>query len=179
MEEDYQKKFREMRSGLSSNDAKILASTLQEVKKSGTSALIPDLIGLLRRTNKKEVKSQILEILNNLKTQASAKELAKAIRTNKQKTLLSYLVAACWKNGLDYSDFIDEFIDVFVQYDYLIALDAFTVIENSTRDLSKDSLEERINKLKDRLSEMDDHKKVLTRELIHMLRKKTEEDQFE
>lgn len=173
--EEKQQKFKEIRSGLSSNDTKILTSTLQEVKKSGSSVLIAELVGLLRRTNKKEVKNQILEILNNLKSQASAKELAQAIRKNKQRSLLSHLVAACWKNGLDYTEFIDDFIDVFIQHDYLIALDAFTVIENSTRYLPGDSLEPRIDRLKNHVSEMDDNKKVLTRELIYILRKKTED----
>ena len=174
MKEDHQK-FREIRSGLSSKDTKILVSTLQEVKKSGNSALIPELISLLRRTNKKEIKNQILDILNNLKTQASANELAQAIRKNKQRDLLSYLVAACWKNGLDYTEFIDDFIEIFIQYDYLLALDAFTVIENSTRNLSNIFLNSRINKLKNHVSEVDDSKKVLTRELIHILHSKKED----
>ncbi len=174
MEED-QQKFREIRSGLSSNDSKVLASTLQEVKKSGTPALIPELVRLLRRTNKKEIRNQILEILNNLKIQASATELARAVRKNKQRDLLAHLVTACWKNGLDYTDFIDDFIDIFIQYDYLLALDAFTVIENSTKYLSEVSLEPRINKLSRHEPEMDEDKKVLTRELIHILRTKSEE----
>ncbi|MFP4620467.1 MAG: hypothetical protein ACLFM7_04110 [Bacteroidales bacterium] len=174
MEEDKQK-FREIRSGLSSNDSKVLASTLQEVQKSGTAALIPELVGLLRRTNKKEIRNQILEILNNLKTQASATELARAVRKNKQRDLLAYLVAACWKNGLDYTDFIDDFIDIFIQYDYLLALDAFTVIENSTKYLSEVSVEPRINKLSSHEPEMDDNKKRLTGELIRILRTKSEE----
>ena len=174
MEED-QQKFREIRSGLSSNDTKILASTLQEVKKSGSAALIPELVRLLRRTNKKEIRHQILEILNNLKTQASATELARAVRKNKQRDLLANLVAACWKNGLDYTDFIDDFIEIFIQYDYLLALDAFTVIENSTKYLSEVSIEPRINKLSNHQPEMDENKRVLTRELIHILRTKSEE----
>lgn len=174
MEED-QQKFREIRSGLSSNDTKILASTLQEVKKSGNAALIPELISLLRRTNKKEIKNQILEILNNLKTQASANELAQAIRKNKQKDLLSQLVAACWKNGMDYTEFIGDFIDIFLQYDYIMALDAFTVIENSTKHVSDDSIASIIKKLKNHVPEMDENKKVLTRELIQILQNKAQD----
>lgn len=173
--EEEQQKFREIRSGLTSNDTKILTSTLQEVKKSGTAALIPELVGVLRRTNKREIKNQILDILNNLKAQASATELARAVRKNKQRDLLANLVAACWKNGLDYTDFIDDFIDIFIQYDYLLALDAFTVIENSTKYLSEVSLEPRINKLASHEAEMDENKRVLTRELIHVLRTKSEE----
>ncbi|MCF8336327.1 MAG: hypothetical protein K9H65_06980 [Bacteroidales bacterium] len=172
--EENQQKFNELRTGLNSNDRKILADTLREVKHSGTSALIPELVRLLRRTNKKEIRDQILEILNNLKTQASANELAQAIRKNKQRNLLSYLVTACWKNGLDYTDFTDDFINIFIQYDYLLALDALTVIENSTKYLSETSLDSKINKLKDHVPEMDDSKKVLARELIHILLNKKE-----
>jgi hypothetical protein len=144
------------------------------VEKSGNAAIIPELVNLLRRTNKKEVINKILEIFNNIKTQGSAKELAEAVRRIEQRDLLNHLVSACWKNGLDYSDYVDDFIQVFIHYDFQLALDAFTVIENSTRSLDASRIDQRINELEYHLKEMDENKQRLTGELVRVLNAKKE-----
>jgi len=164
--------IKEMRSGLSSRDSQIVINTLQQVSKAGSVVLIPELIELLRRTNGKEVRDHIISILNNLKYQESTPELVRAIRKEQQSDVLSLLVAACWKNGLDYSSYIDDFIDIFLESDYITALDALTVIENTTSNLEYEATQNRINKLKTYLDHTSEDKKMLILELIHVLTNK-------
>ncbi len=167
--------IKELRSGLSSNDANIVINTLQQVRNAGSKVLIPELVALLRNSRGSEVKTHVLTILNNLKYQSSAGELVKAIRNEQDPEVVALLVAACWKNGLDYSDYIDDFVDIFMRYDYTTALDALTVIENATRELQSAATGERIQKLKARLDESEENKKRLTMELIHTLQQKISE----
>jgi len=167
-----QRSIKELRSGLSSSDTSILIQTLQEVKSSGSPVLIPELTGLLRRTKSQEIRDHIIDILNNLKYQSSADELVKELRKEDEPDVISYLIAACWKNGLDFSSYIDDFIEAFIRFDYIIALDALTVIENATRNLERAATTTRINRLKQHIDQMEENKRVLLLELIHVLKNK-------
>ncbi|MBS3806111.1 MAG: hypothetical protein KGY60_01290 [Bacteroidales bacterium] len=164
--------IKEIRSGLSSMDSQIVINTLQQVKNSGSPVLIPELIDLLRKTRGNEVRNHIVSILNNLKYQSSASELVKAIRQEDQREMVSLLVAACWKNGLDYSEYIDDFIHIFLEYDYTTALEALTVIENSIRNLELGPTQSRIDKLKSYMDQTGADKRMLMLELIHILNHK-------
>jgi len=164
--------IKEMRSGLLSKDSQIVINTLQQVKNSGSPVLIPELIALLRKSRGNEVRGHIVSILNNLKNQSAAAELVKAIRQEDQQDMVSLLVAACWKNGLDYSQHIDDFIYIFLEYDYMTALDALTVIENDTRNLEQGPTQTRIDKLKAYMDQTGEDKRMLILELIHILNHK-------
>jgi len=164
--------IKQIRSGLSSKDSQIVINTLQQVKNSGSSVLIPELIDLLRKSDIHEVRDHLVSILNNLKYQSSVPELVQAIRQEDQSEMVSLLVAACWKNGLDYSQYIDDFIRVFLEYDYMTALDALTVIENATGSLDHASTRMRIDKLKSYMDQTGEDKRMLIRELIHILSRK-------
>ena len=164
--------IKEIRSGLLSKDSQIVINTLQQVKNSGSPVLIPELIDLLRKSRGNEVRGHIVSILNNLKNQSAAAELVKAIRQEDQQDMVSLLVAACWKNGLDYSQYIDDFIYIFLEYDYMTALDALTVIENDTRNLEQGPTQNRIDKLKAYMDQTGEDKRMLILELIHILNHK-------
>lgn len=164
--------IKQMRSGLSSTDSQIVINTLQQVKNAGSPVLIPELIELLRKNRGNEVGDHIIAILNNLKYQESASELVRAIRKEQQSEILSLLVAACWKNGLDYSSYVDDFVNVFLEANYLTALDALTVIENTTTNLAHDLTQSRINKLRTYLDQTGEDKKMLVLELINILTNK-------
>ena len=164
--------IKEIRSGLSSNDSRILLNTLQEVKNSGSPAVIPELVSLLRNTQLKEIRDHVVSILNHLKNQSSAEELVRQIRQESQQDVMAWLVSACWKNGLNYSDYIDDFIEVFVRSDYITALDALTVIENATENHERGATVARINRLKEHIDQVDGDKRELILELIRVLDQK-------
>jgi hypothetical protein len=44
---------------------------------------------------------------------------------------ISMLVSSCWQSGLDYSEFVIDFTNLFITGDYVTALECFTVIEES------------------------------------------------
>ena len=49
------------------------------------------------------------------------------------------------------------------------AIEAFTIIENSTQYLSNDNIDQARDKIKDNLSQIQEEKKPLMMELIHLL----------
>jgi hypothetical protein len=166
---DKDQKIKELKDRLSKKDTSVLLQTLKEVKTEGNYSLIPYLIGILKDTNNPDVEKRVVDILNNINIQASAPFIAESIQKTKEKRLLEILISACWKNGLDYSDFIEVFIDKFLEMDFHIALEAFTVIENATSHVDQERTKKIIAYLKENHNQISNDKKPLFTELIFTL----------
>jgi hypothetical protein len=79
------------------------------------------------------------------------------------------ILSAVWQSGMDYSKYMDLFIQLFLQGDYLVALESFTVIEQSIEHLSDRELDEERKNLLDGLDGVSEDKKPLARELVNLL----------
>jgi hypothetical protein len=166
------KKIQSLRGKLSSNDTKIVLQSLEQIKEEGEAELIPDLLQVIDTTEIREIHSKVLEILNNLKSQSAANTLICELDQIESPEIKNNVLSSCWKNGLDYSQHIDQLIDIFIKSEFMNALEAFTIIENSTQNLSNPILEQSVNKIKSNLDSINQEKRPLMMELIHLLDKR-------
>jgi len=169
------KKIQSLRGKLSSNDTKVVLQSLEQIKEEGEAELIPDLLQVMESTDIKDIQSKVLEILNNLKSQTAANSLISELERIDNPDLKNNVLSSCWKNGLDYSQHIDRLIDIFIQSEFMNALEAFTIIENSTQNLSNSVLDQSVNKIKNSLDHINQEKRPLMMELIHLLDKRKTE----
>ena len=58
------------------------------------------------------------------------------------------LVSSCWQSGLDYSEFVIDFTNLFITEDYVTALECFTVIEASGQKIGVSEKRKLISLLK-------------------------------
>mgnify|MGYP006292227549 CR=1 FL=1 len=172
--ENNDQKIRELKERLTRKDTSVLLQTLKEVKMEGNYSLIPYLISVLKGTNNKEIQNRIIDILNNLNIQYSVPYLVESIKNTEQNDLLNILISSCWKNGLDFSDHLEVFVDKFIQYDFDVALEAFTVIENATKHTEVTECKRMIDYLNQNLEKVRNEKKVLLEELIQIFKSRTE-----
>lgn len=150
---------------LNSKVEKDILSCLQDLKKTGTNEILPYIISLLHETDSTLIRDEIINIIEHLKEQSSSTPLVNAIKDPINKTELSILVSACWKNGLNYESYLDVFTDIFINSDFQLAFDAFTVIDNfETININEASIN--IIKLESSLEDFTDNKKALCSELI-------------
>lgn len=169
------KKIQDLRGKLKSKDTKTVLQGLEQIKENGEAELIPDLIQMLESSEIKEIQNKALEILNTLKSQSAANAVLDALEQVDNTDLRNSILASCWKNGLDYSRHFHTLIDIFIQKDFTTALEAFTVIENATQNISNKSLDKAIGRIKDYLDQISEEKKHLMMELTHLLNsRKTE-----
>jgi cellobiose phosphorylase len=115
---------------LKSENSVLQLETLKYITKEGNKDILTEVISLLNITDETEIRDEIITILENLKEQECVLDLATAIGNHNYKEILPILVSACWKNGLDYNEHLEIFTDVFIQSDFQLAFDAFTVIDN-------------------------------------------------
>ena len=138
----------------------------------GTIDEIPLICNLLKHPEKELLENSITELLSSIKIKESNLKIIESIEIFKeQKANLRVLIQVCWQSQLDFTQYLDLFVDVFISEDYLTAIESFTVIENILTDYSykEDFLMEQVDKVKDNLSEMDESKLILAKELILVL----------
>lgn len=149
----------------------IVIDTLEEIKFSGNSKLLPFLIDLLHVSKNNDVKTQVYNILSELKHSDSIPILMEAIQNVNYKNEQEMLIRACWENGLDFTPYMSDFVELVIKGEYMIAFEAFTVIENLDGHISEIESENLLLKLKQGLESALNERKVLISELIQFIPK--------
>jgi hypothetical protein len=105
---------------------KLPETVLGEKSTANDQKLISNFIALLIDPAHRDLKSDVLAILRNSKATQflvdliSMKEYAK----NRKE-----LVMACWECGLDFTAYLELFVNIAVESEYAVALEAYTVID--------------------------------------------------
>lgn len=125
-EEVFNKLVSKLRSG---HDGQVLEA-IEEIRRDGDPKILPELARLLIRNRNREVLHAARTIFFDLKNQESVEMMKSIIEETKDKDAKQVLVAACWENGLNFSVHLPFFVDLVLDEEYLISIEAFTVIEN-------------------------------------------------
>ena len=105
---------------------------------------VVNLVDLLSTSENRELRTEAYRML---KSKAGFDFLMEAIQDPKNKKDKGRLIAACWEAGLDCSDHLLFFIDLALENDYLISLEALTVIESMEGPFKSGELKKGIDKL--------------------------------
>lgn len=154
---------------LLSTDQQLIIETLEEIKYSGSSKLLPFLIELLHSSKDEGVRLNIYRILSELKHSDSIPIIVAAIKNEKYKNDQEMLIRACWENGLDFTPYISEFVELIIHGNYMTAFEAFTVIENLEGHITYLESENLLQKLQESLEGVLNERKILISELIKFI----------
>jgi len=124
---------------------------------------ITSLISLLTEPTNKDVKE---ETLLTLKKEKGGDTLLLAIASPKAKNVRHLLVAACWESEINFSKYLPFFILLALDDDYLISLEAITVIENMEGPFTETDVISAIKKVKEAKKKITTEKIVLLNDLI-------------
>jgi len=164
---------KEIIKNLKSKNTVLQMETLQYITKEGNKEILPEVISLLNITDETEIRNEIIKILEHLKEQDCTLDIVKAIENKNYKHILSILVSASWKNGLDYSKHLETFIKVFIQSDFLLAFDAFTVID-TIETINESIADKCLLQLENAVEDIKEDKRPLYFELINIIKDKKE-----
>jgi hypothetical protein len=119
----------ETKSALTSKNNKQILVKLQDLKANGNVAVFPYIMDLLVDDTSEEITTEVLHMISDLKDQKCVPVIVEYIEKKKVGTYLADVVSSCWQSQLDFSAYLNSFAVCFVQGDYQIALESFTVIE--------------------------------------------------
>ena len=130
-------------------------------------------IGLLvahyDKSGNSSIKRLIREFLNDLKDQASCKEVIDQIKKDIKPDTLRMLVSSCWQSDLDYAGYSSDFAELFLTGDYMTAIECFTVIESSVHNMTRSKRDEVIKMIREGSPAVISDKTALSLELISVL----------
>ncbi len=166
-----EKKLRELGAILNNNNSLKITQAIKVLRNeppfTGAIAL---LISYFDTSSNNSVRQMIREFMNDLKNQSSCIEVIAEIKRNYKDETLQMLASSCWQSGLDYSSYCSDFADLFLSGDYMTALECFTVIESSVHNMTRESKNVIINKIKTGAPNIAGEKSALASELISVLR---------
>jgi hypothetical protein len=131
------KKLRELQEKIISGNKQSINSAIISLRNEDPfRGVIGLLSGLFDTTRDQYVKDLVRNFLNDIKEPSARVELISEIEKKYKSETTSMLVASCWQSGLDYSEYALNFSRAFITGDYIVALECFTVLEESAQYIS-------------------------------------------
>ncbi len=169
-----QEKNKQIIKNLQSDNTDIVMEAIKQVKESSNRSLLPNLVELLNSTKNQNIYDTVLAVFTDLKDTESIPILVEAIRNCTDAKSLKQLVAACWMNGMDYSQEVDVFSEILSSSNYETAIEAFTVLTSCEAKIGVEVYEESLKLLMKNIDEKDSHKQALIQEGVKELKRLAE-----
>ncbi len=144
---------------------------ISEIKTNGNIALLTPLLKLIKHPQSSKIENEAKAIFLNIKDEKAVEFIVNTLKNDQYSDIRKFLVAACWQNGLDYSTYLSDFVQLFINENFEIAFDAFTVIENRSPLPDNDTVRIEIAKLKSVINKISEDKKHLLVKLVSILDK--------
>jgi len=154
---------------LRSADDLLVLKTIHKLRSAGNFTYIPDLLKLLSQPPNELIEKELIRFLADIKDPDIIPLMVAGLKKPGGKAAHAGMLSAIWQSGLDYSKYMDMFIQLFLEGDYLVALESFTIIEQSIEHLSDQEIAEKRNHLLSGLDSVKEDKKPLARELVNLL----------
>ena len=126
------------------------------------------LASLYDRSNDASIRKKVELFLNDLKDPSLRTEMVSEIKKPWKGSTASMLVSSCWQSGLDYSEYSDDFTEIFIAGDYATAIECYTVISEAADSISREKKDLLVSKL-EKSSSPSDEKSALTSVMISEL----------
>lgn len=162
-EKKVNKKLQQILLDLNSSDQKKVAKAIKSLEANGDSSVIaPIAERLLKDDLSEKNKSSVIELLCSLKDSSAAVELMEVIGNEKYLSIRPVLLTAVWNTKVDFSDYIDEFVEIATKGTFMETLDCLTIIENMDGPFMEENILESQLHLKDYLesSELKEEQKA-------------------
>ena len=142
---------------------------IKQLKEDGNEDVLVPLFDLLVNTGSEVIKEEILTLLNNVKNKNAVNIYVNAISNPKYSIYKPVLIAACWENGLDYSNHLSFFVEQVINEDYLVGIEAITVIETFNPPFNSEEISLNIDKLEKAYLSADPIKQPMLQSLAKLL----------
>ena len=152
-----QRVINQLKEDLSSSNDSVITKALTKTRAKGNEQLIDPLIELYTKTENQKIKEEIKSIFSELKNKDILDILLPQLNegTNEVKELILFSI---WSSGIDMTDHIPKLIEATCSGNYMVILEALTVLENLEGPFNEDDLFQANTLLQQYLYESEDSK---------------------
>jgi hypothetical protein len=115
---------------LHSDDSKKVSKAIKSLEAHGDVSFIKPLAQRLLDGVSEQNKSEIVELLSSLKDTSVTADMMDIIDDEKFLPIRQTILSTIWNTKVDFSDYIDDFVEIAVKGDFMESLDCLTIIEN-------------------------------------------------
>lgn len=156
--------------GLHSSNPQAVINAVEQIAEKGNSHYFAELIQVLQNNHNQEVQQRITKLLCEIKHTDIIPHLIDAIQNEQLTDIREKLVASCWENGLDFCPHIDVFTTLVIgSTDYMVALEAFTVVENMEGDIADQIKQAQVLKVQAAISNATEDRKPFLKALVNII----------
>ena len=137
-----QAKIEALLSELTSSNVTKVKSALEGLKIVGEPRMLSHIVTQLDINGPSEKNSLILEFLSCLKDSKARGVMIDIIQDTEYLDYQQLLLSTIWNSPLDYTDYLEIFVDIAVKSEFLTTLECLTIIENLEGPFSEDSVME-------------------------------------
>ena len=120
---------------INSGEDEKIAEAVREIQENGDLTIAGMLIDNLGQIQDQHLVTVIVNLLADIKDNNFKPLLIKQIRNTSIPQIKTELIQITWESSLDYSPYLDVFLDLLQQDDFLVAFEASCAIENMVRNL--------------------------------------------
>jgi len=154
---------------LNSGDPEIALLAIYEIRNAGSFKMLSHLFDLVHSGTPVEVRNEILKMLGEIKSPEAVPLIVSALQKTDFGEYLPSFIAACWQSGLDFSNHLRTFADLFIHGDYISSLEAFSFLEEAFPHSSDEVLNDCIHYIRESEHLVLDEKLPLFRELRRVI----------
>ena len=153
---------------IQSLDRSTMTKGFKKLSSKGNEDIIQPLIDIYSSSNNNELKEEIKKTLCQLKTTKALPILIENINNNNNR-VIELVLHAIWSSNLDACDYIPQIVKAACKGDFMIALEALTLIENLEGPFNEEDLLEGMVHINEYLSEEPDDKERLIKSISSTL----------
>lgn len=115
---------------LHSTDENKVSKAIKSLEAHGNAHAIKSLAEALLNSESEKNKAEIIELLSSLKDSSTVVEMIEVISDSMFLPIRQQLLSTIWNMKVDFSNYVDDFVEIAVKGDFMEALDCLTIIEN-------------------------------------------------
>jgi|SRR5690554_34561 len=115
---------------INTGQEKKIISGLKALKVNGDDGVIVPIIDVWNKGVSPAAEKEIITFLGDIKSTSSTQPIMDVLLDDTYANIHLPLLTTIWNTKVDYSEYIVDFVSLAVQYDFLVALECLTIIEN-------------------------------------------------
>lgn len=123
-------KLKKILEDLRSDDSKKVSKAIKSLEAHGNVSFIKPLAEKLLSGASEKNQAEIIELLSSLKDSSVTADIMDVIEEERFRPIRQTILSTIWNTKVDFSGYIDEFVEIAVKGDFMETLDCLTIIEN-------------------------------------------------
>ena len=152
-----QKVINQIKADLASDNSSIVSKALVKTKAKGNEELIAPLVELYKTTDNK-LKQEVKNIFSELKNKDCVDFLLPHLMQDNQE-VKELILSSMWSSGIDMIDYIVELIEYSCDGEFMVILEALTVLENLEGPFNDEDLFQASTIIQEKIYESEDNNK--------------------